>query len=155
MCNILLSILEEPIRDNKDSSRSDEASFVDCNGNESEKIETAESIFQRAGGELILRNCESVSKSHSFKVKGINGRIIHVKKSTMLWLLSSGRFKRSNDRLRRFQRIRTLNALPITTNRIKDDVTIGDWVALSGRLICHVSSFQYQTGENTSYKMYT
>lgn len=73
----------------------------------------------------------------------------------MLWLLSSGRFKRSNDRLRRFQRIRTLNALPITTNRIKDDVTIGDWVALSGRLICHVSSFQYQTGENTSYKMYT
>lgn len=126
----------------------EEENFSPSNVTDAENIETAESIFNRAGGELVLRNCESLSKSHAFKLKGVNGKIVYVKKSTMLWLLTSGRFRRSNDRLRRFHQIRMTNSISMSENCIKEEVSIGDWVALSGRLICHVSSFQFQTGRS-------
>nr|XP_029729378.1 uncharacterized protein LOC115266905 [Aedes albopictus] len=111
-------------------------------------IEDAEKIFSNAGGELLLRQCSSENNRNVFYVKGINGKVISIKKSTMLWMLSSGRFKRSNDRLRRFHQIRMLAPKDSSNqNCIKHEISTGDWIALQGPIVCHVTNFQYQTGK--------
>ncbi|XP_062702468.1 uncharacterized protein LOC109424774 isoform X1 [Aedes albopictus] len=115
-------------------------------------IEDAEKIFSNAGGELLLRQCSSENNRNVFYVKGINGKVISIKKSTMLWMLSSGRFKRSNDRLRRFHQIRMLAPKDSSNqNCIKHEISTGDWIALQGPMVCHVTNFQYQTGKKSIF----
>ena len=72
-----------------------------------DEIADAEAIFENCGGELNLRDCTTGLK-HTFKIRGQNGRIYNIKKSTVLWMMSDKKYECTNDRIRRFYEPRTL-----------------------------------------------
>lgn len=121
----------------------------DCS-TEKVMIEEADDIFSQAGGELLLRPCALMNNRHVFHVRGRTGKIMKITKSLMLWMVSSGRFKRSNDRLRRFHQMRIKGTNNINTNSIKQSLSTGNWIALQGNRVCQITNFKYQTGKNNN-----
>lgn len=77
------------------------------NQNEEPVIECATKVFPKTGGEKILKHCGTKRSRNIFKIRRITGKVVNISKSKMLWVLSSGRLRRTNDRLQRFHRIQT------------------------------------------------
>lgn len=142
---------EETSSSNQGSNACFESVFIEETCNESDTsnilVEEADDIFARAGGALLLRSCTLGNNRHVFHIKGKNGKTMKVKKSLILWMISSGRFKRSNDRLRRFYQLRTKEVDNVYCNSVKQYLSIGDWVAFQGNRICQITNFQYKTGK--------
>ncbi|XP_058827999.1 uncharacterized protein LOC131687922 isoform X1 [Topomyia yanbarensis] len=113
---------------------------------EKENITEAEQVFKQCGGTLNLENCTSGPK-HTFKFQDLNNKIIHIKKSTVLWMLWNRKYQISNDRTRRFQAIQLHNHV-IERNRVLQDLHVGDWVSFNLSLICHVDGFSYKNGRS-------
>lgn len=108
-----------------------------------EKIEQDLRDFAQHFTEEAAAGGKALEKlKHVFMIRGLNGKVYKVKKSTMLWNLSSGRLRRSNDRLRRFHRIRMdpNSSSRVKHNVRKHEISVGDWVILQNK-ICHVSIF--------------
>ncbi|XP_053696760.1 uncharacterized protein LOC128744041 [Sabethes cyaneus] len=109
------------------------------------EIYEAEKIFQNVNGELCLKNCATTNK-HTFNISTQSGKVYIVKISTVVWMLSSGRFKCSNDRISRFQQPKNRVDEKQDNNQVFDHISCGDWVVFDNSVICHVSGFQYITG---------
>lgn len=75
------------------------ACTVDSNDDD---IYCANVLFPNCGNTLNLKNTKSDNK-HTFKIKDASGKIKHIKKTTLVWMLTQDRHKLSTDRLRRFQ----------------------------------------------------
>ncbi|XP_053698489.1 uncharacterized protein LOC128745438 [Sabethes cyaneus] len=76
-----------------------------------EVIECAMNLFPKTGGEPFLKRYRTKRNKNIFKIRRITGKVVNVTKSKMLWIFSSGRFRRTNDRLKRFHRIRTASKI--------------------------------------------
>lgn len=66
-----------------------------------EPIYDAAQLFPNCSESLNLKS-STVGNRYSFKIRDLNGQIKTIKKATLLWMMAPGRFRLSNDRLRRF-----------------------------------------------------
>lgn len=113
---------------------------------ESMTVENVEDIFSQAEAVELIRHHVSDDTAHTFRIV-VNERIINIKKSYVIWLLSSGRLKRSSDRLQRFRQLQQHEQTITAQNVPLQHVSTGDWELLSEKILCHVTSFKYKTGK--------
>lgn len=121
-------------------------------GSNNEEFE-AEQLFHNLNGELSLKNC--TTEKHTFKIRNQSGKVCNVKKSTLVWMLTSGRFKCSNDRVSRFQQPKKHAEDEKSDNQTRAEISCGDWIVFDDSVICHVGGFQYITGKNSFEKRNT
>lgn len=71
-------------------------------GNITEEVYELDELFPDCDGTLNLKSSTSGSR-HTFHVRDRSGNIKIIKKQTLLWMMTDGRYRLSTDRLRRFQ----------------------------------------------------
>ncbi|XP_058838703.1 uncharacterized protein LOC131694212 [Topomyia yanbarensis] len=120
--------------------------------------ESAE-LFSNIGETLNLK--DSSNFKHVFRIRNRKNKIVHVKKRTFIWMLTSGLQKCSTDRLYRF-RDSGLEAAAINgvrdSNAVYTDITVGVFVLLKIKkrfAVCKVYGFKYLKGKNCSCSLST
>nr|XP_029709589.1 uncharacterized protein LOC115255635 [Aedes albopictus] len=105
--------------------------------------------------QLHVKDASGFNKRNTFKIRNKNGKIVHVKKSTFIWMLQSETERVSPDRLQRFKELhKNENFVAIFQNIPLQDIRIGEWVLISYTsklLVCNVYGFIYLSGKRTSY----
>ncbi|XP_058454508.1 uncharacterized protein LOC131432318 isoform X1 [Malaya genurostris] len=136
---------------------------LQCSGNsaiernfEALDINDVEELIPNSGGELNLKNSKC-STRHTFAIRNKKGTVIHVKKSTFLWILSNGTQRCSSDRSYRFRETSAVNeAVVREVNKVFTSIRCGEWIAMKANeevFIVKIYGFKYLSGDRTSYTL--
>lgn len=82
-------------------TETDDSNESSNESDDEEPIYDAVKLFPNCSNSLNLRS-STVGNRYSFKIRDLNGQIKTIKKVSLLWMMAPGRFRLSNDRLRRF-----------------------------------------------------
>lgn len=127
---------------------------------DNEDIYEADELFLNSGSELHVRDSKNCNDRNTFKIRHKNGKLIHVKKSTFIWMLQADFERVSSDRLQRFSGAAKNDQLVMVhLNETRQYLSIGEWIMMdlgNGHLsICKVYEFTYLSGKRRSYTRFT
>lgn len=128
-----------------------------CHG-QAETIPEATKFFNNVAETLNLE--DSRNYRNVFKMRNKNNKLVHVKKSTFVWMFTSGLQKCSTDRIYRFQDFETKSSVLdlLHSNAVLETITVGEYVLLKDKCqlyVCRVYGFQYLKGKNCSCPLAT
>lgn len=115
-------------------------------------VHDADELFHNIGEEIMLK--DSQNYKNVFKIKNRQNKIVHVKKRTFLWMLTSGLQKCSTDRNYHFIDKQDKSDNPKYVNEIYENIVVGEYVLLkedSVLTVFKVYGFKYLKGKNCAY----
>ncbi|XP_058457006.1 uncharacterized protein LOC131434356 [Malaya genurostris] len=128
-----------------------------------ENDEHEETVYNRyeicpeAGTEFIVKDSCNVKPNNIFKIRNRNGKVVHLKKSTFVWMISNQTERCSTDRIYRFQSSQEKASLSIQRigNDVLNNIVIGEWILVreDSFKVCKVYGFKYMTGKNKNYSL--
>lgn len=137
----------------EDSSELEEATEETHDSNIDDDIKTYEAslLFPNMNNNLNLKS--STTKKHTFKIRDSTGKIFFIKKSTLVWMLTTGRHRRVATRVARYMQPNANRGRSVqlqSTNSNVDEplkiLTIGDWTCFEENIICEVKGFKSKEG---------
>ncbi|XP_058834393.1 uncharacterized protein LOC131691779 [Topomyia yanbarensis] len=116
----------------------------------------AEELLYNTGQELNLKDSKC-STRHTFAIRNKNGKVIHVKKSTLLWMITNGTQRCSSDRSYRFREMPVSNKIAIREqNKVLTTMRCGEWIVLKCNdsvNVVKIYGFRYLSGKRTAYTL--
>ncbi|XP_062702600.1 uncharacterized protein LOC109428658 [Aedes albopictus] len=115
-------------------------------------VHDASELFENIGEEILLP--DSKNFKNVFKIKNRRNKIIHVKKRTFLWMLTSGLQKCSTDRTYRFFDKPDKSNSPRYCNEVLEKIVVGEYVLLRMNQtlrVFKIYGFKYLNRKNNSY----
>lgn len=127
-----------------------------CMPQNNEDVHNAVELFENIGEELLLP--DSKNFKNVFKIRNQRNKIVHVKKRTFLWMLTSGMQKCSVDRTYRFFDKQAKKSRSRYVNEILEDITAGEYLLMKEKeqlSVLKVYSFKYLKGKKQPYTLPT
>lgn len=90
----------------------------------SNRIYDANLLFANFNGELHLKS--SATRKNTFKIRDCNGNILFIKKSTLVWMLTNGRYRRTATRVARYRQPNASREFPEPTMHFNVDEALTD-----------------------------
>lgn len=124
------------------------------------KVYDVNELLANTGPELQVKDSRCSNERNIFKIKNKNGKIVHVKKSTFIWMLKSDISRVSTDRLNRFKDTDKSEKMSMVfMNEARLYINVGEWILMDvgdGKfLICKVYEFTYLTGKKKTYSRFS